>query len=50
MEHGGGINGFNTIISRYPDDKVLVVVLSNLNSNAIEKIGTGLAGLLFGEP
>lgn len=50
VEHGGGINGFNTIISRYPDDNVLVVVLSNLNSNALEKIGTGLAGLLFGEP
>lgn len=50
MEHGGGINGFNTVISRYPGDKVLVVVLSNLNSNIVEKIGTGLAALLFGEP
>jgi len=50
VEHGGGINGFNTVISRFPDDKVLVVVLSNLNSNAIGKMGTDLAALLFNEP
>lgn len=50
IEHGGGINGFNTVITRYPDDKILVVVLSNQNTDAIDKIGSGLAGLLFGEP
>ncbi len=50
IAHGGGINGFNTIISRFPDEKVLVVVLSNLNSNMIDKMGTALAAMTFGEP
>lgn len=27
--HGGGINGFSTMISRYPDDRLAVIVLSN---------------------
>jgi D-alanyl-D-alanine carboxypeptidase len=50
VAHGGGINGFNTIISRFTDDKAVVIVLSNLNSNMIDKMGTALAAMLFGEP
>ena len=29
IQHGGGINGFNTIISRSPSDESVVVLLSN---------------------
>ena len=47
--HGGGINGFNTVLSRYPDDKVTIVVLANMNTPAVEPISKGLAALVFGE-
>ncbi len=29
LSHGGGINGFSTMIARYPDDRLAVIVLSN---------------------
>jgi D-alanyl-D-alanine carboxypeptidase len=47
--HGGGIPGFNSMIARYPEEKLLVVVLSNLETDATEKIAAGLAHLAFGE-
>ncbi len=47
--HGGGINGFNTVINRYPDDKLTVIVLANMNTNAVGPIAKGLEGLLFGD-
>jgi len=47
--HGGGIPGFNSMIARYPDEKLLVVVLSNLETDATDKIAAGLAHLAFGE-
>lgn len=47
--HGGGINGFNTDIERYPDEKLTVIALSNLNSDSLTKITTDLATLAFGE-
>ncbi len=31
IEHTGGIEGFNTIIRYFPEDKLMVVVLSNFN-------------------
>jgi D-alanyl-D-alanine carboxypeptidase len=40
LSHGGGINGFSTMIARYPDDRLAVIVLSNTvsaNSGALEK-------------
>jgi CubicO group peptidase (beta-lactamase class C family) len=29
LNHGGGINGFSTMIARYPDDRLGIVVLTN---------------------
>ncbi|MBK5291364.1 MAG: serine hydrolase [Acidobacteriia bacterium] len=50
ISHGGGINGFVTFISRYPQDKSLVVVLSNhMNANPGVVAGD-LAAILFGMP
>ncbi|SPF45053.1 Beta-lactamase (fragment) [Candidatus Sulfopaludibacter sp. SbA4] len=48
ISHGGGINGFSTVISRFPDDKVTVIVLSNMQSPAVGRIGSALAGMVFG--
>ncbi len=48
-EHGGGIMGFVTIIERYPDEKLLVVALSNLDNSPIGAIGTDLAAIALGQ-
>jgi CubicO group peptidase (beta-lactamase class C family) len=49
VAHGGGINGFATFIARYPDDKVTVIVLSNLDAGRPGVIARDLAAILFGE-
>ncbi len=46
--HGGGIHGFTTTISRFPDEKLLVAALSNNSARATGKIGIDLAGIFFG--
>ena len=47
--HGGSINGFVTDISRYPDDRLCVVVLSNLNGVQPGRISRDLAAIAYGE-
>ena len=49
IEHGGGIEGFNTQLSFYPDDKLIVIVLANLNGGAPSDIAAKLASLAHGE-
>jgi CubicO group peptidase (beta-lactamase class C family) len=49
ISHGGGITGFNTFLSYFPDDKLTVVALSNLNGNAPQEIAGFLADLTHGE-
>jgi CubicO group peptidase (beta-lactamase class C family) len=48
-EHGGGIEGFNTDMSYYPDDKLTVIVLANLNGGAPGDIAGKLAAVVHGE-
>jgi CubicO group peptidase (beta-lactamase class C family) len=49
IAHGGSINGFASYIARFPDDKVTVVVLSNLESARPAPIARDLAAIVFGE-
>jgi len=49
IEHGGGIEGFNTELAYYPEDKLTVVVLGNVNGVAPEEIAKKLAALAHGE-
>jgi CubicO group peptidase (beta-lactamase class C family) len=49
IEHGGGIEGFNTDLAYYPDDKLTVVVLGNLNGDAPESIAAKLAAVAHGD-
>jgi CubicO group peptidase (beta-lactamase class C family) len=49
IEHGGGIEGFNTFLSYDSADKLSVVVLSNLNSGAPGQIASQLAALAHGQ-
>ena len=49
IDHGGGIEGFNTFLAYYPEDKLTVVVLANLNGQAPEAIASKLAAVAHGE-
>ena len=49
IDHGGGIEGFNTELAYYPDDKLTIVVLANLNGDAPESIANQLAAVMHGE-
>jgi CubicO group peptidase (beta-lactamase class C family) len=48
--HGGGIDGFSTMIMRMPDDRSVVIVLSNLQQANAQAVATGLASILYGVP
>ncbi len=49
IAHSGGIQGFNTHLAYYPDEKLTVVVLSNVNGTAPDMIAGQLAALARGE-
>jgi CubicO group peptidase (beta-lactamase class C family) len=48
--HSGGIFGFSTNLTRFLDDRVLIVILSNLESSYMPAINHDLAAIVFGEP
>ncbi|MTH16887.1 serine hydrolase domain-containing protein [Flavobacterium sp. LC2016-01] len=50
IEHGGGINGFNTNISRIPADKDLVVLLNNTGGTILGEITDGIRAILYNQP
>ena len=51
--HGGGIKGFNSVLQRYPEDGMIIVVLSNLDLDTTPAplaswvLGDGLAKIWF---
>ncbi len=51
VSHGGGINGFSTMLSRFPEEKLTVVVLRNADYGSPNpgKIASDLAAIVFGE-
>ncbi|KAF2516382.1 serine hydrolase [Flavobacterium zhairuonense] len=50
IEHGGGINGFNTIISRIPADKNLVVLLNNTGGTVLGEMNNSIRAILYNQP
>ncbi|HEV3470306.1 MAG TPA: serine hydrolase [Pyrinomonadaceae bacterium] len=48
--HGGGINGFNTLIVRQPETKNLVVLLNNTGGAPLDHISRNIARILAGLP
>jgi CubicO group peptidase (beta-lactamase class C family) len=50
ITHGGGIEGFNTSLNFYPDDKLVVIVLGNLNGGAPDQIANALGKVALGQP
>lgn len=49
IEHGGGINGFNTIISRIPADKNLVVLLNNTGGTILGEMNESIRAILYNQ-
>jgi len=43
IDHNGGIEGLNTVLKYFPEDKLTVIVLGNQNGGAPEAIGGALA-------
>jgi CubicO group peptidase (beta-lactamase class C family) len=50
IQHGGGINGFNTVITRFPESKNLIVLLNNTGGTKLQEMSQKIAGILFGKP
>jgi len=50
IAHGGGIEGFNTSLVYLPDDRLTVVVLSNMNGPAADELTPKLAATALGLP
>lgn len=48
IEHGGGIQGFNTALAYYPEKQLTVVVLGNVNGSAPDDIARKLATIAMG--
>jgi CubicO group peptidase (beta-lactamase class C family) len=48
IEHGGGINGFRTQLSWYPDDALTITVLANCGCAHPERLESRLARIVLG--
>lgn len=50
ISHNGSVDGFVSNIARYPDDKVTIIVLANLETAPIGTIAKDLAAIVFDQP
>lgn len=50
ISHDGEIYGFQTFFGRYPDDNIVIAVLSNVQNTNVSQISQILSAILFGEP
>lgn len=50
LTHGGGINGFNTLISRIKENRHLVVLLNNTGGTRLGQMAQGISMMLYGMP
>ncbi len=48
--HGGGIDGFNTLITRIPSDKSLVLLLNNTGRAPLNEMTRAINGILYNKP
>ena len=49
--HGGGINGFNTLIIRYPQQRHLIVLLDNTSQGeSLDRLQETITRILFNQP
>lgn len=50
VSHNGGINGFGTFFTRFPDDEIVVVVYSNRNPFPLQLVWRAAVMIAYGEP
>ena len=50
ISHGGGINGFNTLITRAPSDKSLIVLLNNTGGAPLNAMAKAIRGIMYDKP
>lgn len=51
IAHGGGINGFNTVIVRFPAQKHLIVMLDNTSQGRnLDRLEQALTNILYDQP
>ena len=52
IEHNGQVNGFTSILTRYPDDSVTIVLLTNSDQTvpSVNRVARELAAIVFGLP
>lgn len=50
VSHGGGINGFSTTLATYPDDDLVVVVLTNTGGSGPGSLEAQISRLALGLP
>jgi CubicO group peptidase (beta-lactamase class C family) len=48
ISHDGGINGFNTVIARVPEDRHLVVLFNNTGGTNLPAMVNGIMDVLYG--
>jgi CubicO group peptidase (beta-lactamase class C family) len=48
ISHPGGLPGFTSILTRFPDDKVLIVLLGNIENSQVIRASNDLAAIMFG--
>lgn len=47
--HNGSINGFNSTLNYFPDDKITIIVLSNMETGSIQQIVDSTLPMLLGQ-
>lgn len=50
IRHAGGINGFASMIARVPEDRTIVILLSNATGGPLGPMSQGLLDLVYGRP
>ncbi len=50
ISHSGGINGFNTLITRLINDKHLIVLLNNTGGTSLREMSQGIVNILYDKP
>ncbi len=48
IQHGGGINGFSSLILRIPEERTLIVLLNNTGGAPLTSISQGIGDVLCG--
>lgn len=49
VSHSGSIEGFNTVLTHFPEEKLTIVVLGNVNGGAPSSIAENLSSIAHGE-